>query len=55
MLRISSICSLLINPIHLVQLCPAGVWCTHENKLPNAPPNSTISYLESMGRAKDAL
>ena len=28
---------------------------THENKLPRAPPSSTISYLESIGREKDAL
>ncbi len=28
---------------------------THENKLPRAPPKSTISYLESIGLAKEAL
>ena len=27
----------------------------YENKLPNAPPSSTISYLESIGLEKDAL
>jgi hypothetical protein len=27
----------------------------HENMLPRAPPSKTMSYLESMGRANDAL
>jgi hypothetical protein len=27
----------------------------YENRLPNAPPSSTISYLESIGLAKEAL
>lgn len=27
----------------------------HENKLPRAPPSSTISYRESIGFANDAL
>jgi hypothetical protein len=28
---------------------------TYENKLPSAPPRSTMSYLESIGLAKEAL
>lgn len=37
-------------------LVPAAAFLdTHENKLPRAPPSSTISYRESMGLAKDAL
>lgn len=32
-----------------------GVEGTHENMLPRAPPKRTISYLESIGRAKEAL
>jgi hypothetical protein len=32
-----------------------GQSLAYENKLPRAPPNSTISYLESIGLEKDAL
>jgi hypothetical protein len=28
---------------------------TYENRLPNAPPRRTMSYLESIGLAKEAL
>lgn len=28
---------------------------THENRLPRAPPRRTMSYLESIGRANEAL
>lgn len=36
-------------------MCGGASQATNENKLPNAPPNSTISYLESIGLEKDAL
>lgn len=41
----------VVSPI--VRSFPLRV--THENKLPRAPPSNTISYLESIGFAKEAL
>lgn len=34
---------------------PAKERVAYENKLPRAPPSSTISYRDSIGRAKAAL
>ena len=47
----------LLVAIYSLQLVLVGgiLWETYENRLPSAPPRSTISYLESIGREKEAL